>query len=311
MKTVTPEKPLVLIVDDTPINIQILAESLAKDYRIKVAGSGRAAFEILEKHVEPDLILLDVMMPDMDGYSICTRLKQNPETSNIPVIFITAMSEAADEERGLNLGAADYITKPFHLPIVKARIQNHIKFKLMTDLLESMAWQDGLTGISNRRSFDEALEKEWKRAQRAGSSISLVLVDIDHFKEYNDNYGHGAGDDCLKEIATTIASFVTRAGDMVARYGGEEFVLLIPETGVDGARQLAEQLCCLIDELRIQHAYSPTAPRVTISAGYASAVPMPDESASILLAETDRMLYLAKNSGRNRAYGSTEESAIG
>ena len=296
-------KPLILIVDDTPTNIQILAESLTADYRIKVAVSGMAALDVVAKQGLPDLILLDVMMPDMDGYEICRQLKQNPATSGIPVIFVTAMSEADDEERGLKLGAVDYITKPFHLPIVKARLQNHIKLKLLSDQLESLAWLDGLTGVPNRRRFDDVLGAEWKRAQRTGAPLSLIMVDIDHFKEFNDHYGHGAGDICLRRVAATLAASVTRAGDLAARYGGEEFVLLMPGTDIDGARLLAEQLRSSIEAQRIPHERSSTSCWVTMSAGYASLIPSQDGDALMLLEEADQMLYYAKKSGRNRVHG--------
>jgi diguanylate cyclase (GGDEF)-like protein len=296
-------KPLILIVDDTPTNIQILAESLASEYRIKVAASGKAALDVVARQGLPDLILLDVMMPDMDGYEVCTRLKQNSDTSGIPVIFITAMSDVDDEERGLKLGAVDYITKPFHLPIVKARIHNHLKLKLLTDMLGSLAWMDGLTGIANRRRFDQVLACEWKRAQRTASPLSLIMVDVDHFKSYNDHYGHVAGDECLKKIASTLASSVIRAGDMVARYGGEEFVLLMPGASADGARLLAEQLHERTEKQRIPHERSDASCWVSISAGYASVIPDQDNEACTLLQEADKMLYLAKNSGRNRVHG--------
>jgi len=298
-----PPKPLILIVDDTPTNIQVLAEGLKADYRVKVATSGKSALEVVARQGVPDLILLDVMMPDMDGYEVCRLLKQNPETTNVPVIFVTAKNEVSDEERGLQLGAVDYITKPFHLSIVRARLKNHLKLQLMTKLLETMAWLDGLTCIPNRRRFDEALETEWKRTQRTGTPLSLILVDIDHFKEFNDHYGHGAGDACLKKVASTLASSVTRAGDLAARYGGEEFVLLMPETDIDGARLLAEQLRNSTEEQRIPHERSTASSWVTISAGYASVIPSPGGDASKLLAEADRMLYCAKKFGRNRVYG--------
>jgi diguanylate cyclase (GGDEF)-like protein len=297
------QKPLVLIVDDTPTNIQILAESLAADYRIRVAAGGRAALEVVERQGAPDLILLDVMMPGMDGYEVCRRLKENPKTSNVPVIFVTAMNEAADEERGLRIGAVDYITKPFCLPVVKARLQNHIKLKLMTDVLEAMAWLDGLTGIPNRRRFDEVLEIEWKRALRAGTMLSVIMADVDYFKNYNDRYGHDAGDVCLKRVASALAAAVTRPADLVARYGGEEFVLLAPETDVDGARTLAEQLRSKVGSLCLPHEYSDVAPCVTVSVGYASAAPYRLSSAALLLHEADAMLYYAKRLGRNRLYG--------
>jgi diguanylate cyclase (GGDEF)-like protein len=300
------QKPSVLIVDDVPTNIQILAESLAGDYRVKVATSGQSALEIVAKQERPDIILLDVMMPQMDGYEVCARLKQDAETKNIPVIFVTAMDEAVDEEHGISLGAVDYITKPFHLPIIKARLKNHIKHKLMTDQLESMVWLDALTSIPNRRRFDEELEREWKRAQRSGTTLSVILVDVDHFKDFNDQYGHGAGDVCLKKVALTLAASVTRAGDLVARYGGEEFIVLTPETDIAGVRVLAEQLRGSIEALQITHEHSSVLHRVTISAGYASVIPEHGKSALVLVEEADRMLYCAKRAGRNRVYGLRE-----
>ena len=296
-------KPLILIVDDTPTNIQILAESLMADYRIKVATSGRFALEVVQKQGAPDLILLDVMMPEMDGYEVCERLKRDPATSNIPIMFVTAMNDGADEERGLRLGAVDYITKPFRMPIVKARVHNHVRLKLMTDMLESMAWVDGLTGIPNRRRFDEALEAEWKRAQRTGTPLALIMVDIDYFKEYNDRYGHAAGDDCLYRIAQVLSALVARGGDLVARYGGEEFVLLMPGADAAGARMLAEQLCSDIAAQHIEHGASPVADHVTASAGYAVMEPTDGKDPQVLLEAADRMLYRAKEIGRNCVCG--------
>jgi diguanylate cyclase (GGDEF)-like protein len=296
-------RPLILVVDDTPTNIQLLAEGLMADYRIKVATSGRAALEIVASHEMPDAILLDVMMPEMDGYEVCRQLKQDPKTAQIPVIFITAMNEMENEEHGLRLGAVDYIAKPFHLPIVRARLHNHLQIKLATSRLESMVWLDGLTGIPNRRRFDEALEEEWRRAKRAGSPLSLIMADVDHFKSFNDCYGHSAGDACLRQIAGVLASAVTRGGDMVARYGGEEFVLLVPNTNLAGARVLAEQLCTAVQDQRIPHDYSATAHWVTISTGYASAMPGNEAGTAALVDEADAMLYNAKRFGRNRAFG--------
>lgn len=301
--TSEPLKPLILIVDDTPTNIQVLAENLIKDYRIKVAASGEDALRIIAHQGLPDLILLDVMMPDIDGYEVCRRLKNDPQTSAIPVIFVTALNEVANEEFGLNLGAMDYITKPFYLPVVKARVRNHIRLKQMTDMLESMAWIDGLTSIPNRRRFDQMLEVEWKRAQRNHLPLGIIMVDIDHFKEYNDRHGHGEGDVCLKQVATMFAATVNRPGDLVARYGGEEFVILMPETDTDGTRQLADQLRHRIESMQIPHSGSSASRWVTVSLGYASLIPQPNQTSSALLDEADNMLYQAKNLGRNRAFG--------
>lgn len=296
-------RPLILVVDDTPTNIQVLAEALRTDYRVRVAGSGKAAFDIIAKLGAPDLILLDVMMPDMDGYEVCRRLKQQPETRNIPVIFVTAKSDVVDEELGLRLGAVDYIIKPFHLPIVMARVRNHISLKMKTDLLESQAMLDGLTSIPNRRRFDEALENEWKRAHRSGLPLSLIMLDIDFFKRYNDNYGHGAGDECLKKVAASLAGAIDRPSDLVARYGGEEFVALLPETEAEGTRNIAEHIRSAVESLGLPHQYSDVSGNVTVSVGYACLIPGTEGGQTELLRLADEKLYAAKESGRNRVCG--------
>ncbi len=292
--------PLILIVDDTPINIQVLAEALRTNYRVRVAGSGKAAFDVIAKVGAPDLILLDVMMPDMDGYEVCRRLKQAPETKNIPVMFVTAKADAADEEHGLNLGAVDYIAKPFHLPIVAARVRNHINLKIKTDLLESQAMLDGLTNIPNRRRFDETLEVEWKRALRSGTPLSLIMADIDFFKRYNDNYGHGVGDECLKKVAVSLANSIDRPSDLVARYGGEEFIAILPETDTAGAVAIAERFRNHVESLQILHEYSDASNYVTVSVGVVTVVPTAEITQSDLLKLADEMLYQAKKAGRNR-----------
>ncbi|MBS4097135.1 MAG: PleD family two-component system response regulator [Sulfuricella sp.] len=298
------DRPLILIVDDTPTNIQILAEALRTEYRVKVATSGKTALELADKpESRPDLILLDVMMPEMDGYEVCRRLKENPATHDIPVIFVTAKSDVTDEEQGLRLGAMDYIVKPFHLAIVKARVENHVNLKIKTDLLESLALIDGLTGIPNRRRFDETLESAWKRAQRESTPLALIMTDIDYFKPYNDNYGHGAGDHCLKTVAKALHNSLARPNDMVARYGGEEFVAVLPDTDAEGARQLAERWCAAIAALKLPHRFSAVADHVTVSAGYAALDPVHGQSPKEFLEMADKMLYRAKEQGRNRVCG--------
>ena len=296
--------PLILIVDDTPSNIHVLSEALRADYRIKVATSGAVALSVAgNPETRPDLILLDVMMPEMDGYEVCRRLKKAPETQSIPVIFVTAKTDVIDEEFGLSLGAVDYITKPFHQAIVKARLRNHINLKLKTDLLESLALVDGLTCIPNRRRFDEALEQEWKRSVRSGTPLALIIADIDHFKAYNDHYGHGGGDLCLKAVAQALAKSIDRAGDIVARYGGEEFAAVIPNTDEVGAQFLAERCCATVAALRLPHGFSSAADHVTISVGYAALKPGIERSPTELIELADKMLYRAKEQGRNRACG--------
>lgn len=293
-------KPMILIVDDTPVNIQVLAEALRGEYRVKVATSAVGAFDVIEKHGVPDLILLDVMMPDMDGYEMCRRLKNDEKTMNIPVIFVTAKNDAVDEERGLRLGAVDYIIKPFHIAVVSARIHNHINLKLKTDLLESHAWLDGLTNIPNRRRFDDALQSEWSRASRNGEPISIVMVDVDYFKQYNDHYGHGSGDVCLKKVAQALTTSISRPTDLAARYGGEEFVVLLPNTDAKGAHAIAEKIRAGVESVKIPHEYSSASQWVTVSAGVSTMMPSTENSATLLLKSADSTLYEAKSIGRNR-----------
>ena len=301
-------RPTILVVDDAPANVQLLGEALHSDYQIKVADNGVQALQIADSEPHPDLILLDVMMPEMDGFEVCRRLKSNPRTWRIPVIFVTAKDEESDEERGLNLGAVDYLTKPISITIAKARIRNHIRLKQQADLLESISLVDALTHIPNRRRFDEAIDAEWKRAVREKTLLSLLMIDIDHFKEYNDHYGHGAGDVCLQAVAAALQSGVSRPGDLVARYGGEEFVVILPETGMEAASQIAGRMCESVRGLKLPHAYPSAGPFVTVSIGCATIGPHVESgSFNMLLDEADRMLYQAKKTGRDRVCCETDK----
>ncbi len=291
----------VLIVDDNPVNIQILAGALRANHRVRVANSGLKTLEVAVSDDPPDIILLDIMMPEMDGYEVCRRLKNNPKTMDIPIIFVTAKAESDDEAFGLNLGAVDYISKPYSLPVVKARVRAHLQLKQRTDMLAELAMLDGLTGIANRRNFDLALEREWGRSVRKISDIALIMLDIDFFKAYNDHYGHGAGDECLRLTAQALEACVHRPTDLVARYGGEEFCVLLPETDAAGTGKMAEALRRSVKKLALPHAFSTVADHVTISAGYASVIATPDSSPTLLLQNVDSALYIAKKRGRNRA----------
>ncbi|RQD74838.1 PleD family two-component system response regulator [Desulfonatronospira sp. MSAO_Bac3] len=299
------EKRSVLIVDDQPDNIHALGKLIKDEYRIMAATSGARALEIAESDNPPDLILLDVMMPEMDGYEVCRRLKRNEKTNSIPVIFVTAMDSAEDEETGFNLGAVDYISKPFKPTIVRARVKNQMNLKIKTDMLEKLSMQDGLTEIPNRRFFEENLAREWSRCMRNGLPLSLLIMDIDNFKPYNDNYGHGAGDDCLKKVANVIKNTLSRPTDLAARYGGEEFVVLLPETHAAGALHVAEELRAAVQGLGITHEHSPTASVVTISVGTSThSAESPMKNKEQLLQLADEALYQAKESGRNRVQSS-------
>lgn len=294
------EKQTILIVDDVPANIRILGESLKAHYNIRLATDGKKALEIALSMNPPDLILLDIVMPGLDGYEVCKLLKADKRSENTPVIFITAMDQEEDETLGLEIGAVDYITKPFSLPIVKARIKTHLELKRHRDFLENLSNLDGLTGIPNRRRFNEAMDMEWFRAIRAGSSIALLMMDIDYFKSYNDTYGHVSGDDCLKQVARSMKGQMHRPADLIARYGGEEFACLLPRTDINGAIRVAENMRKAVAALRLPHTDSQISEHVTISIGVAVAKPEAEKSPAQLLASADECLYKAKNSGRNR-----------
>jgi diguanylate cyclase (GGDEF)-like protein len=290
----------VLVVDDMPANIRVLANSLKEDYIVQVASRGEKALEIARGEHPPDLILLDILMPDMDGYAVCRALKNDPRTSQIPIIFVSALNEVDDQEKGLHLGAVDYITKPFHMALVKARIHNHMTLKIKNDLLEKMSQIDGLTQVANRRHFDQTLDREFQRHSRTGSMLGLIMLDIDAFKPYNDNYGHGVGDDCLVKVANALSAVVGRRVDCLARYGGEEFAVILPDTDLQGVVQVANSLHHAIDQLHLPHAWSDVADHVTISVGCACRAVTPGLQKADLLRAADQALYDAKRSGRNR-----------
>lgn len=295
------DRGTVLIVDDQPANIHAMARLIKDEYHILVATSGVKALEIVSGDTPPDLILLDIMMPDMDGYEVCRRLKAAEKTKNIPVIFVTAKDSAEDEEMGFSLGAVDYISKPFNPVIAKVRVRNQMNLKIRTDMLEKLSMHDSLTDIPNRRFFEESLNREWMRCTRNGHPLSLLMMDVDNFKLYNDNYGHGAGDECLRDVARALKKHLFRPTDLAARYGGEEFVVLLPETGKDGAMHVAEQMRIAVENLGIKHEHSSAAPVVTISVGASThSADSPVKSRELLLQYADEALYRAKEKGRNQ-----------
>ena len=297
-----PRRPRLLVVDDQPVNIQALYQAFAADHQVFMATSGEQALALCASK-QPDLVLLDVVMPGMDGYEVCRRLKADEATRDIPVIFVTAHSDEAAETRGLDAGAVDFISKPINPTIVRARVRTHLTLKSQSDLLRQWVYVDGLTGVYNRRYFDEHLAAEWGRAVRAGTPLSVVLIDVDFFKRYNDRYGHQAGDDCLKRVAATLKAGLKRPGDMVARYGGEEFVCLLPDTPMAGALELARQLGVAVHGLQIEHADSAAAPVVTVSLGVCGKRDDAVGTPEALVREADAQLYIAKSQGRHRACG--------
>ncbi len=294
-----------LIVDDNKQNIEMLMALFRDDYKIAAARNAQRALKVAFSDAPPDLILTDILMPEMDGYTFCAKLKEDPKTKDIPIIFVTAVSEVMDENRGFALGAVDYITKPFHPPMVKARVKLHLNLKRKQELLEKYAFIDALTEIPNRRRFDEVMEREWHRATRSNYPISLMIIDIDHFKLYNDTYGHGQGDDCLRSVATSMARSLRRAGDFLARYGGEEFAVVLPDTPAPQALETAQNILNAVDELAIPHKTSPVRPHVSISIGIATLTPgnatekekTPHQK--VVIETADKKLYEAKSIGRH------------
>ena len=293
------KKPTILVVDDMTTTLLLLHDLLKDTYEVKIAKSGTKALEILESPNDIDLILLDIEMPDINGYDVCKRIKNNETIKNIPIIFITGRTSQEDEEYGLNLGAIDYITKPFNKAIVKLRIKNYLDLKIKNDMLEKLSMYDGLTNIRNRRFFDETFEKTFSEIKRDKKSLAVLMIDIDFFKPYNDNYGHGQGDETLRKVAKALEKTIKRASDFVARYGGEEFVILLKDINKDGVEAVANNLLNAIRELKITHEFSKIENYVTVSIGVSYYNSSSDITKLELLLKADETLYEVKNGGRN------------
>ena len=302
------DKPTLLLVDDERLHINVLNNMLKDSYEIKVALNGRQAIDRAISFPQPDLILLDVQMPELDGFEVLSLLQKDTRTREIPVIFVTAMDSEGDETKGFKLGAVDYITKPFSPAIVNARIKIHLKLLRQKCELQEMHQQvlalsftDELTGIANRRRFNEFLEQEWTRSSRVESSLGLLMIDIDYFKLYNDHYGHNGGDKCLKKIAETLIIQVIRSPDLLARYGGEEFVCVLPGAELDELHKIGQSILDAIRNLAIPHEKSDIADIVTLSIGGTVIKPNLNKGDSEdLIKMADALLYESKQKGRNR-----------
>jgi diguanylate cyclase (GGDEF)-like protein len=289
----------ILVVDDAMENIQILHAALQDEHEVLFALDGAKALALAHSQ-RPDLILLDAVMPGMDGYAVLQALRAAPETADTPIIFVTALSSPEDETRALDAGAADFISKPVNAAVVRARVRTQLTVKRQADALRTLTLTDSLTGVANRRAFSERIDAEWRRSTRAQLPLSLILADIDHFKLFNDHYGHQAGDACLEQVARAMCRVANRSQDLVARYGGEEFAILLPETDAAGARCVARRLLGELATLAIPHAASPTGALLTASMGIASFVPDRTQTSAALIRAADALLYQAKAEGRNR-----------
>lgn len=311
MELFTDRQPNILVVDDISLNVELLRTYLkSSGYSVYEAYDGEEALDmVVEK--KPDLILLDIMMPKINGFEVCKRLKSDLKTQFIPIVMVTALQSIEDKVQGIEAGADDFITKPFNKTELLARVKSLLRIKFLHDELEKkikqldeakkrlqqLAITDGLTGLFNYRYFKEQLAHEINRASRHTLSLSLIMIDIDYFKFYNDNNGHPAGDKVLKQIAKVILTNVRKI-DIAARYGGEEFVVILPETSPDSAKIVTEKIRKLVEEEIILHGKKQPDGGLTISLGLAS-YPNDTDDGEKLISIADQRLYKAKQGGRN------------
>jgi diguanylate cyclase (GGDEF)-like protein len=321
----------VCVVDDDPTTLAAMAALLAPEFEVVAARNGRDALRLIRRD-PPDLVLLDVQMPGLDGFAVCRRLKADPLTEGLPVVFLTAQGDEATEVDGLAAGAADFITKPPRGPAVCARVRNLVRMKRLAERLRLQAQTDALTGLANRAQFMRVLAAEVLRAQRQRAPLSVLMIDVDHFKAYNDHYGHLSGDGALRQVAQAIQRSLRRAGDLACRYGGEEFAMLLPATDAAGALRVGQAVCAALQDSALPHQASPTAAWVTASIGTATLALASDDGAQApreadtdlgplhadgggpahleLLDRADHALYAAKRAGRNRVHVADEAPAM-
>ncbi|MBN3879973.1 MAG: diguanylate cyclase domain-containing protein [Nostoc sp.] len=298
---------LVLIVDDEPFIRLILRHFLEREgYQIAEAQNGIEAINVF-KQLHPDIVLLDAIMPDMDGFECCTQLELLDCNKHTPILMITGLDDQESVDRAFTVGAIDFVTKPIHWAVLRQRVKRLIQQSQLQQKLEAVNLElqrlvtiDGLTQIANRRRFEEYFFQEWQRLKREQRPLSLILCDVDFFKLYNDTYGHRVGDRCLQKIAQAIKDMIKRPGDLVARYGGEEFAVILPNTDTKGATHVADEICHAVRGLAIPHQNSQVSPYVTISVGFTTEIPQPDSDLEEMIATADRALYKAKAAGRDR-----------
>lgn len=289
------EKALVLIVDDEPANVHVIIETLRKHYRIKVATNGRQALDIASKDDQPDIILLDVMMPDMDGFEVCKILKDQPQTRNIPIIFVTARSTASREFEGLQLEAFDYIHKPVNPALLHLRVRNLVKLKKLQDHLLQASMIDGLTGIPNRRRFEDFLAHRWRVSERNRTHCSVIMIGLTGFKRYNDTMGYQAGDDFLKQVAGALAHCVNMSHDIVARYSGDVFAAVLGDTDEAQAKRVVNNMREAVENLQILESQSRAA-QIRVCFGHATSTAPLVGHLLELVRQADERLQSAKMS---------------
>ncbi|NQD38452.1 diguanylate cyclase [Permianibacter sp. IMCC34836] len=290
----------ILIVDDSIDVIHLLSHILSDYPNLYFASDAATALEQV-RLAPPDLILLDVELPDATGYEVCKQLISPGKTHSCAIIMMTASSNMESEAKSLESGASDFIAKPFNPASVKARVKTQLRLHHQSAALAKLVNQDSLTTLYNRRYFDSTVTEEFERHRRQRTPLTIALIDIDHFKAFNDGYGHLQGDETLRQVALAINASCRRPGETVARYGGEEFAVILPHTDLVAAQALGSRLCLLIGQLNLPHAYSGTGKHVTVSVGLATSTPGPLDTAVAQIAAADQALYRAKSAGRNRA----------
>ena len=310
----------ILIADDSLLNQEMLRVILASDNEENVKrgkmpyvlDSAKSGPEALVKAVDfkPDLILLDIIMPGLSGFEVIEKLQKDASARSIPVIIITGLSQEGYEEKGLECGAVDYITKPFRKAVVLARIKTQQKIVEQMRIIESHSLVDALTGISNRRNFDIRIEEQWGYARRKKLPVSVLMMDIDHFKKYNDTYGHQQGDETLKVVANSITGALMRSSDTAYRWGGEEFIALLVDTDLESAMVVGERIREGVETTAVPSVSGGDALSVTISVGVASAIPGDNNEIQAIIKQADMALYAAKESGRNRVCSASDAAGI-
>lgn len=293
------EKLTLLIVEDVSADIDILNHILQRHYTLLIAKTGEAAVRMAAEQ-KPDLILLDIILPDMTGFAVLTALKKSDETRQIPVIVITAVNDTQYEEKGLSLGAVDYITKPFHNTVVLARIKTHMHILRYVRAIEHLGLVDTLTGLPNRRSFDDRLGVEWGRALRDGTGLSLLMIDVDQFQSFNETNGYPHGDILLLEIAKEICRTLKRPADLATRLENDRFAVLLPNTDKEGAVLIGNEIRTGVEALVVPHIDDQRPLSATVGVGVAFASPDAEHSCDALIARAEEKLREAKETGRNR-----------
>lgn len=290
-------RPIILIIDDDPLILEWLTHLLTEQADVFVTDGGETGVA-MALQTRPNLIICDVVLPGISGISVCKRLQSDPLTRAIPVMFMSVQSEPDDEVAAFTAGAADFMKKPLVPGIVQARVRHLLQWQHEAASLRQMVNVDGLTGIFNRRYFEERFAEEWKRQRRNRGWLTVAMVDIDKFKDFNDYFGHIKGDDCLIQVAECLSKLVRRPADLVARFGGEEFVFILPHLNPEQGRAFGKAICEAIRAMHYQHAPS-LCKNLTVSVGIASKVPADPDTCYDLLAKADKALYQAKDAGRD------------